>query len=233
MSDNLEVAKECGAASVGCYVAAFHTTEELDDYTSRILASQQAAHEAEIAKLKEEVERIKPASLDAWIDASAKKTIEILTDQLSAANAACAMKDEALKTAAADLRGYDNYAAAEFAEQAISASPQQVSEWERKQLEPLRAQVAEQQGQIAVLLNLLGQCHPHSTEFAVNLRDATERYQATAEQFIAECEQRGAVKALEEYANDWDTDTDFNGKWIAEEMRKDAAKLNATSKKAG
>lgn len=66
MSDNLKVAKECGAVKLGeqsyytglewkdCPRLVF-SGDVLEAYTSRILSSQQAAHEAEIARLKEEM----------------------------------------------------------------------------------------------------------------------------------------------------------------------------------
>lgn len=99
------------------------------------IASQQAAHDAEIARLKEEYDECRADHQKITLD---------LLDRLSAANAACAMKDAALKAVDSCLsfRDEEQCRALRKVSEALSASPQQVYEWERKQLEPLRAQVA-------------------------------------------------------------------------------------------
>lgn len=161
MSDNLEMPK---------------TFAELEAYTSRILASQQAAHDAEIARLKEEVVKLHNAHVELE-----RSYIE----RLFVVNAACAMKDEALKTCIVvpcvdSLCGLQMFNEPMVAS-ALSASPQHVSEWERKQL--------------------------------------------------AEAEQRGAIKALEDAAERCESVRDYSiGRVIAEHFAK---VVRATSKKAG
>lgn len=193
MSDNLKVAKECGfhvyANTLGNTNNVDGTEHSLNTYTSRILALQQAAHDAEIAELRKEIayaERCAVAQTE-----HAKTALE----KLSAANAACAMKDEALKDIARgqlQVPDFEKYAV-RVATDALSASPQQVAEWERKQIEPLLAQVA-----MLVEVAKLAEKEPAGLLKAVASKALTNT-QATAEQFIAECEQRGAVKAHQEY----------------------------------
>lgn len=135
MSDNLKVAKECGIESgTACtkdgQVCFYATKQQLEAYTSRILASQQAAHDAEIARLKEEMVKLHNAHVDLE-----RSYIE----RLSAATAACAMKDEAFKEAIDMfkhcLASENELPTAEWwakMDYAISATPQQVSVWEAK-----------------------------------------------------------------------------------------------------
>jgi hypothetical protein len=220
MSDNLEMPK---------------TFAELEAYTSSILASQQSAHDAEIARLKEDIDALQ----ESW--AQEKLLVESRNQMLNEANAACAMKDEALKVAHAWLSSAysippqtpEAVAMLQSVSLALSATSQQVSEWERKQLEPLRAQAAALRGSLVGLLN-----SPIDIGCAKMARETLDNIQATAEQFIAECEQRGAVKALEDAAN-WFILRGPDGTSIdgdaesAESLRKMARDIRATSKKAG
>lgn len=236
MSDNLKVARECGGfisyAGLpvdGCVV---FEIEQLEAYTSRILASQQAAHDAEIARLKENFDGLKNILHDTQ-------------KELSAANAACAMKDEALNVAFMELDptehgqncgcdpdvGYvcpcciwvssDEY---RLIKKAISANSQQVSEWEAKKLETLRAQVAMLRAAIAYKTD-------DYFEHIRHMRDVLDNPQATAEQFIAECEQRGAVKALEDLKPMKDKWTLVTGKYWYEHIKLIIAELRANQDK--
>lgn len=220
---NLKVAKECAqtvSKSIDDYIDSYefrgdggdytpNETEVLlitdaviglledDDfkaaYTSRILASQQAAHDAEIARLKAEL-----TASDAALRESRANDMESMK-QLSAANAACAMNVEALRDISRgqlQVPDFGKYAV-RVASDAISASPQQVSEWEAKKLEPLRAQV-NMMRQLLIKCDLaMDRPINERTRLHAELLPAIEETQATAEQFIAECEQRGAVKALD------------------------------------
>lgn len=134
-ANNLKVAKECGAtenelSADGAWNICM-TEEAFEAYTSRILASQQAAHDSEIARLKEAI--------------SMKD--EVLNDFYNSHSETYSASPEGIKYLSK-------------IKQAISASPQQVSEWEAKkqaqwneesnslisqqdiEIEALRAQVA-------------------------------------------------------------------------------------------
>lgn len=239
MSDNLErdyskSAQESGffvrTVSDG-YLLSCHSSQ-LVHYTSRVLASQQAAHEEEIARLKEELREEQEAY------ECTNKTLNQVVADLSSANAACAMKDEVLRTFDGSFaldqldetyppsRGWDNKRI-----NALSSSPQQVSEWERKQLEPLRAKVAMLHDSLLDFNVACDSSLCSGAELAAyhKSKSALSYTQATAEQFIAECEQRGAVKALEDFGEPFK----FSYPWIYNECKKVAAQLRATSKKAG
>lgn len=154
MSDNLKVAKECGATVLedGCII--FHHSTQLDKHTSRILASQQAAHDAEIARL------------NALVGAL-QEDKEIAEEQTATANTACAMKDAALLRADTALSG-DFKPEGSLRTQihdALSASHQQVSEWGRKQLAELQrenaeltSKLAEQQAAVYTVRAVLAGC---------------------------------------------------------------------------
>lgn len=138
MSDNLKVIEKfCDMAeSLGFDVKRGHSQEFAYENTQQaftLFASQQAAHEAEIARLKEELADLR----ESWNQE--KLLVESRNQMLFDANADCAMKDEALK----ELLGiiYDmveKWRMVDFT--------QQVSEWERKQLAE-----AEQRGAVKAL----------------------------------------------------------------------------------
>lgn len=208
----------------------FPSIEELEAYTSRILASQQTAHEAEIAK---------------WIALSqANEQVAALAQKRAdKAERVCAMKDEAAEKLLHALALYqvgenlsEVFALGADLRKTISASPQQVSEWERKKLEPLRTQVA-------MLHSLVQLIYDGKQVWNLGtLAEVINNTKTTAEQFIAECEQRGAVKALEDairkieqragedsfYSNHAPTFQD-----AMRDLKEIADGLRATSKKAG
>lgn len=256
MSDNLKVAKECGALIK--YILSDAGRPEpvitmsgicFEAYTSRILAEQQAAHDAEIARLKEE----KRAWTNKWEALKLKHDLILpvakgLEEQLSEANAACAMHADAwnaLKSAGEGFFAWKN--AIDRMDAAISASPQQVSEWEAKkqaqwneesnsligqqdiEIETLRAQVAAWVTMVESLVEEFGD--ESWQEVIQQAKQMLADSKAAAEQFIAECEQRGAVKALEAHH-----DIDSNGYCSTCRKTTDGkcnAAICATSKKAG
>jgi hypothetical protein len=200
-------------------------------YTSRILAKQQAAHDAEIARLKQELEQSRNSGKNLFNEAN--RINEALYTELATANAACAMKDAALKEAVIIIDGAlyighqlnkNGEAKLSYIRESISASLQQVSEWERKQLEPLRAQVAMLQSLIFSSLHQKDDDQKHN--YAVSARNAISNTQAAAAQFISECEQRGAVKALDDVLS-----KDLDAFDVARYIRFKVEQLSATSKK--
>lgn len=158
--------------------------------------------------------------------------LEELLSSIAAANAAIAMKDSALDMALLDIEGTEWV---DVAKQARSATPHQVSEWEEKKLEPLRAEVKLLRPQIANLHLLVHtfmlsyadalSFNEMSTLFAAAKR-ALDNTQAAADAFMAEHD----AKVLEELA-DWFNAPEQDAWEIAEEIRAKADELRATAKK--
>jgi ribosomal protein L29 len=192
------------------------------------LALQQAAHDAEIAELRKEIayaERCAVAQTE-----HAKNALE----KLSEANAACAMKDDALK-AISTCEHDEHHIAVAYATDALSATSQQVSDWEREQLEPLRAQVAALKSELFSMASVVGEyllftakCADLSKSYH-NAQSVLANTQAAAEQYKREIE----ADMLANYAREWDRDNEFNGLWIAGEMRDDAERIRNQSKETG
>lgn len=91
-----------------------------------------ARSEKQLSASKEEI---------AWLNKHVSASQQGCESRISAANAAIAMKDEALKIAQAVMA--DNKAGLKVVDDALSATPQQVSEWEENKLEHLRQQYAD------------------------------------------------------------------------------------------
>lgn len=240
MSNNPEF-HQCGTCGYE-WKHGVHGGHSCTDTLSARLASQQAAHDAEIARLKEEMAEVKM--------------------ELDCAKHRVCCEIETLRAAGSDLLEKINQnipvAEIEKAEQvlreALSATQQQVSEWEAKKLEPLRAQVAMLRARVSAYVDHDESCAVFRTLTAkctCGLVDELSNTQATAEQFIAECEQRGAVKALEEAAGicqqKWEACIKSaaidprNQSWpdgytaydCAKSIKNKAEDIRATSKKAG
>lgn len=131
--------------------------------------------------------------------------------------------------------------------QAAIASQQAAHEAE---IARLRAQVAMLLPFVKILRSNIGGAlwtlEDEELDLAKSCEDAISNTQATADQFIAECEQRGAVKALEEAADrhwysvmekckrDGTNPANHNEMFYGIALlRNSASELRATSKKAG
>lgn len=206
MSDNLKVAAESGFRIYGDKIQAPYSNEDvtglIEAYTSRILAEQQAAHAAEIARLKEEIDALQ----ESW--RQEKLVVESRNQMLFDANAACAMKDDALRTFERNYLRYDFNCGLYYSthvKPAISASQQQVSEWESKKLEPSRQQVAMLAKEMQMMLLPATAEGVTATDIckAISARAETvlANTQATAEAY----EREHAAKVLEEAKSNIET----------------------------
>lgn len=124
------------SAPAGWYIVA---SDYRDDWTlwQAAIAHSEASHADEVRKLKEEIARLTISSQ------MYKDCAEQNTANLSEAHKQLAMKDDALKEIASFTQSTNLLWWQVEARKALSDTPTQVSEWERKQLEPLRKEAAD------------------------------------------------------------------------------------------
>lgn len=207
MSDNLEVAKECGFEQETVYAGFEHhvptgilrcNTAMLDNYTSRILASHEAAHDAEIAKLKENTIGIASfREVQAKLD-NRLQELSTANERIAYLEVLVALQADALKEARTVLYVelyLPVHPLQEKIGSAISASAETVQAFRDKLTEPLRMEVAMLRSEVYLADSALPRNYMNDSKRRKEVLDNT---QATAQSYEQEVEARGAVKALEE-----------------------------------